>query len=93
MASTDNTNADTGSSPTSTAATGALAVVEEEQPPKSEQEILNTYRRMQSEMQSLIQNLTKFEMDRNEHRYVYILLLVSFPLCVLVCVYSRALVF
>ena len=68
MASTDNAN-DTGSSPTSTAATGALAAVEE-QPPKSEQEILNTYRRMQSEMQSLIQNLTKFEMDRNEHRYV-----------------------
>ena len=25
---------------------------------------------MQSEMQSLIQNLTKFEMDRNEHRLV-----------------------
>jgi hypothetical protein len=88
MASTDNAN-DTGSSPTSTAATGALAAVEE-QPPKSEQEILNTYRRMQSEMQSLIQNLTKFEMDRNEHRYVY--MLVSFPLCVLVCVYSRTLV-
>ena len=86
----DNANADiTGSSPTSTAATGALAAVEE-QPPKSEQEILNTYRRMQSEMQSLIQNLTKFEMDRNEHRYVY--MLVSFPLCVLVCVYSRTLV-
>jgi hypothetical protein len=87
----NNANADfTGSSPTSTAATGALAV-EEEQQPKSEQEILNTYRRMQSEMQSLIQNLTKFEMDRNEHRYV--LLLVSFPLCVKVCMYSRALVF
>jgi len=62
-------NADTGSSLTSAAATGALAVVEEGQP-KSEQEILNTYRRMQSEMQSLIQNLTKFEMDRNEHRLV-----------------------
>jgi hypothetical protein len=65
-----------------------LAVVEEEQPPKSEQEILNTYRRMQSEMQSLIQNLTKFEMDRNEHRYVrYVGLFSSLRLvCVCVCV-------
>lgn len=62
-------NADTLSQLESAAATGALAVVEEGQP-KSEQEILNTYRRMQSEKQSLIQNLTKFEMDRNEHRLV-----------------------
>jgi len=38
--------------------------------PKSEQEILSTYRRMQSEMQGLVQNLTKIEMERNEHRYV-----------------------
>ncbi len=38
--------------------------------PKSEQEILSTYRRMQSEMQGLIQHLTKIEMERNEHRYV-----------------------
>ena len=62
-------NDDTLSQLESAAATGASAVVEEGQP-KSEQEILNTYRRMQSEMQSLIQNLTKFEMDRNEHRLV-----------------------
>jgi uncharacterized FlaG/YvyC family protein len=84
----DNANADiTGSSPTSTAATGALAVVEEEQPPKSEQEILNTYRRMQSEMQSLIQNLTKFEMDRNEHRYVVDIAVGLFSsFCLGVCV-------
>lgn len=40
--------------------------------PKNEQEILATYRQMQSEMQGLIQNLTKIEMDRNEHRYVTI---------------------
>jgi len=38
--------------------------------PKSEQEVLGTYRQMQSEMQGLIQNLTKIEMDRNEHRLV-----------------------
>ncbi|KAL3775587.1 hypothetical protein ACHAW5_003490 [Stephanodiscus triporus] len=38
--------------------------------PKSEQEILSTYRRMQSEMQGLVQNLTKIEMERNEHRLV-----------------------
>ena len=39
--------------------------------PKNEQEILSTYRQMQSEMQGLIQNLTKVEMERNEHRYVF----------------------
>eukprot|EP00569_Conticribra_weissflogii_P001768 CAMPEP_0171352032 /NCGR_PEP_ID=MMETSP0878-20121228/40448_1 /TAXON_ID=67004 /ORGANISM="Thalassiosira weissflogii, Strain CCMP1336" /LENGTH=126 /DNA_ID=CAMNT_0011857487 /DNA_START=273 /DNA_END=653 /DNA_ORIENTATION=+ len=38
--------------------------------PKSEQEILSTYRQMQSEMQSLVQQLTKFELERNEHRLV-----------------------
>mmetsp|Transcript_15147 Transcript_15147/g.36376 ORF Transcript_15147/g.36376 Transcript_15147/m.36376 type:complete len:127 (+) Transcript_15147:313-693(+) len=38
--------------------------------PKNEQEILSTYRQMQSEMQGLIQNLTKVEMERNEHRLV-----------------------
>ncbi|KAL3804305.1 hypothetical protein HJC23_011233 [Cyclotella cryptica] len=38
--------------------------------PLSQQEILNTYRQMQSEMQSLIQQLTKFEMERNEHALV-----------------------
>lgn len=38
--------------------------------PKNEQEILSTYRQMQSEMQGLIQNLTKCEMERNEHRLV-----------------------
>ncbi len=37
-------------------------------PPLSEQEILSTYRKMQSEMQNLVQNLTKVEMERNEHR-------------------------
>ena len=36
--------------------------------PKSEQEVLSIYRTMQSEMQGLIQNLTKIEMERNEHR-------------------------
>ena len=38
--------------------------------PKSEQEVLSTYRQMQQEMQGLIQNLTKVEMERNEHRCV-----------------------
>ena len=38
--------------------------------PKSEQEVLSTYRQMQQEMQGLIQNLTKIEMERNEHRCV-----------------------
>ncbi|KAL9187718.1 hypothetical protein ACHAXT_006096 [Thalassiosira profunda] len=38
--------------------------------PKSEQEVLSTYRQMQQEMQGLIQNLTKIEMERNEHRLV-----------------------
>mmetsp|Transcript_40584 Transcript_40584/g.84929 ORF Transcript_40584/g.84929 Transcript_40584/m.84929 type:complete len:128 (+) Transcript_40584:1395-1778(+) len=38
--------------------------------PKNEQEVLGTYRQKQSEMQGLIQNLTKIEMDRNEHRLV-----------------------
>jgi hypothetical protein len=39
-------------------------------PPLSEQEILSTYRKMQSEMQNLVQHLTKVEMERNEHRRV-----------------------
>lgn len=64
--------ADTGSPPASAAAAAAAANEEE---PKSEQDILSIYRRMQSEMQSLVQNLTKFEMDRNEHRYVTMMLL------------------
>jgi hypothetical protein len=38
--------------------------------PITEQEILSTYRQMQSEMQGLVQNLTKIDMERNEHRYV-----------------------
>lgn len=39
-------------------------------PPLSEQEILSTYRKMQSDMQNLVQHLTKVEMERNEHRSV-----------------------
>eukprot|EP00580_Thalassiosira_gravida_P010015 CAMPEP_0201630040 /NCGR_PEP_ID=MMETSP0493-20130528/4492_1 /ASSEMBLY_ACC=CAM_ASM_000838 /TAXON_ID=420259 /ORGANISM="Thalassiosira gravida, Strain GMp14c1" /LENGTH=65 /DNA_ID=CAMNT_0048101119 /DNA_START=246 /DNA_END=443 /DNA_ORIENTATION=- len=52
--------------------------------PKSEQEVLGTYRQMQSEMQGLIQNLTKIEMDRNEHRYVFIMVapVISLAFCV-----------
>ena len=38
--------------------------------PKNENEILSIYRQMQSEMQGLIQNLTKMEIELNEHRYV-----------------------
>jgi hypothetical protein len=37
-------------------------------PPISQQEIIATYRQLTSEMQSLIQQLTKAEMERNEHR-------------------------
>ncbi|KAK1749290.1 prefoldin subunit 2 [Skeletonema marinoi] len=40
------------------------------EPPISQQEIISTYRQMNSEMQSLIQQLTKAEMERNEHRLV-----------------------
>ncbi|KAL7433803.1 hypothetical protein ACHAXM_003742 [Skeletonema potamos] len=39
-------------------------------PPISQQEIIATYRQLTSEMQSLIQQLTKAEMERNEHRLV-----------------------
>ena len=35
--------------------------------PISQQEILGTYRQMQSDMQGMIQQLTKVEMERNEH--------------------------
>jgi hypothetical protein len=35
--------------------------------PLSQQEILGTYQKMQQEMQGMIQQLTKFEMERNEH--------------------------
>mmetsp|Transcript_33046 Transcript_33046/g.69549 ORF Transcript_33046/g.69549 Transcript_33046/m.69549 type:complete len:127 (-) Transcript_33046:286-666(-) len=45
----------------------AITTAEE---PKNEQEVLGTYRQMQSEMQGLVQNLTKMEMERNEHRLV-----------------------
>ncbi|KAL3770558.1 hypothetical protein ACHAWU_007830 [Discostella pseudostelligera] len=53
-----------GASASAAPATAATA------PPLSEQEILSTYRKMQSEMQNLIQTLTKVEMERNEHRLV-----------------------
>jgi hypothetical protein len=46
--------------------------------PITEQEILSTYRRMQSEMQGLVQNLTKIDMERNEHRYVVRVVYVFF---------------
>lgn len=37
--------------------------------PISQQEIIGTYRQMQSEMQGMIQQLTKIEMERNEHAW------------------------
>mmetsp|Transcript_32998 Transcript_32998/g.49153 ORF Transcript_32998/g.49153 Transcript_32998/m.49153 type:complete len:124 (-) Transcript_32998:26-397(-) len=40
------------------------------EPPISQQEIISSYRQMNSELQSLIQQLTKAEMERNEHRLV-----------------------
>ena len=46
--------------------------------PKNEQEIISTYKQMQSEMQGLIQNLTKIEMERNEHRYVIMMFSENF---------------
>ncbi|KAL7449228.1 hypothetical protein ACHAWC_001312 [Mediolabrus comicus] len=36
-------------------------------PPISQKEIVATYRQLNSELQSLIQQLTKAEMERNEH--------------------------
>ncbi|EJK50541.1 hypothetical protein THAOC_30455 [Thalassiosira oceanica] len=38
--------------------------------PKNEQEVIGIYRQMNSELQSMVQSFTKFEMDRNEHRLV-----------------------
>jgi chaperonin cofactor prefoldin len=35
--------------------------------PISQQEIIGTYQQMQREMQNMIQQLTKIEMERNEH--------------------------
>ena len=39
-------------------------------PPISQQEIISRYRQLTGEMQSLIQQLTKAEMERNEHSLV-----------------------
>jgi hypothetical protein len=36
--------------------------------PKSQAEIISTYRQMTSDMQGMIQQLTKFEIELNEHR-------------------------
>eukprot|EP00970_Alexandrium_tamarense_P001397 scaffold145_cov195-Alexandrium_tamarense.AAC.41 len=38
--------------------------------PKSQAEIISTYRQMTSDMQGMIQQLTKFEIELNEHRRV-----------------------
>mmetsp|Transcript_9322 Transcript_9322/g.20717 ORF Transcript_9322/g.20717 Transcript_9322/m.20717 type:complete len:128 (-) Transcript_9322:219-602(-) len=38
--------------------------------PKSQAEIISTYRQMTSDMQGMIQQLTKFEIELNEHRLV-----------------------
>lgn len=59
--------------------------------PKSEQEVLSIYRTMQSEMQGLIQNLTKIEMERNEHRWVdycNCMILYSINLFRMLCIVS-----
>ena len=39
-------------------------------PPITQQEIISRYRQLTGEMQSLIQQLTKAEMERNEHSLV-----------------------
>lgn len=54
-------------SSSSTAASTTTATPPE---PKNEQEVISIYRQMQSDMQGLIQNLTKMEIELNEHRYV-----------------------
>ena len=46
--------------------------------PKNEQEVISIYRQMQSDMQGLIQNLTKMEIALNEHRYVIYDIVVLF---------------
>ena len=46
--------------------------------PKNEQEVISIYRQMQSDMQGLIQNLTKMEIELNEHRYVIMIFCIYF---------------
>ncbi|KAL7431292.1 hypothetical protein ACHAXH_004064 [Discostella pseudostelligera] len=75
----------TGASTTAQAAAAATA------PPLSEQEILSTYRKMQSEMQNLIQTLTKVEMERNEHRRVRRMSYLCYPLFLNLSAHSYAL--
>ena len=46
--------------------------------PKNEQEVISIYRQMQSDMQGLIQNLTKMEIELNEHRYVFMIFCIYY---------------
>lgn len=55
------------SSSTAVAAAASTTTTPE---PKNEQEVISIYKQMQSEMQGLIQQLTKMEIELNEHRYV-----------------------
>ena len=56
------------SSSTAVAAAAASSTTQPE--PKNEQEVISIYKQMQSEMQGLIQQLTKMEIELKEHRYV-----------------------
>ena len=59
------------SSSTAVAASSSTTTTTTTHPePKNEQEVISIYRQMQSDMQGLIQNLTKMEIELNEHRYV-----------------------
>ena len=63
------------SSSTAVAAAAASSSTTTTPEPKNEQEIISIYKQMQSEMQGLIQQLTKMEIELNEHRYVFHVLL------------------
>ena len=62
------------SSSTAVAASSSTTTTTTTHPePKNEQEVISIYRQMQSDMQGLIQNLTKMEIELNEHRYVFMI--------------------
>lgn len=69
------------SSSTAVAAAASTTTTPE---PKNEQEVISIYKQMQSEMQGLIQQLTKMEIELNEHRYVFhVLLFCVYIICML----------
>ena len=80
------------SSSTAVAASSSTTTTTTTHPePKNEQEVISIYRQMQSDMQGLIQNLTKMEIELNEHRYVIYDIVVFFIYyyCLLVQLYNQ----